>query len=222
MTHAPGADEPPAPGTATRPCLPPIEALAISLKPAARPDCTEYDHVNLQLRVHVRTMSTVTRAFADALVAELPSLRRFATALCGNASLADDLVQDCIERALTRGAELREAALLGPWLRRIVHNLFLDEMRRRKTRGVNVDMQDLADDITLSVAGEYGAGADLMAAAARLSAEHRHILVLAGVEALSYREIADELAVPLGTVMSRLARARAALRALMDPAESAA
>jgi RNA polymerase sigma-70 factor (ECF subfamily) len=83
-------------------------------------------------------------------------------------------------------------------------------------------MQDLADDITLSVAGEYGAGADLMAAAARLSAEHRHILVLAGVEALSYREIADELAVPLGTVMSRLARARAALRALMDPAESAA
>jgi RNA polymerase sigma-70 factor (ECF subfamily) len=167
-------------------------------------------------------MSTVTRAFADALVAELPSLRRFATALCGNASLADDLVQDCIERALTRGAELREAALLGPWLRRIVHNLFLDEMRRRKTRGVNVDMQDLADDITLSVAGEYGAGADLMAAAARLSAEHRHILVLAGVEALSYREIADELAVPLGTVMSRLARARAALRALMDPAESAA
>ena len=60
--------------------------------------------------------------------------------------------------------------------------------------------------------------ADLLAATARLSEEHRRILVLTGVEALSYREMADELGTPIGTVMSRLARARAALRAILDPA----
>jgi RNA polymerase sigma-70 factor (ECF subfamily) len=62
----------------------------------------------------------------------------------------------------------------------------------------------------------------LLRAAGRLREDHRHILLLAGVESLSYREIAEELGLPLGTVMSRLARARIALRALMDPAERAA
>jgi RNA polymerase sigma-70 factor (ECF subfamily) len=163
-------------------------------------------------------VSGVSRAFADRLIAELPALRRFATALCGNAAFADDLVQDCIERALTQSATLRDTARIGPWLRRIVHNLFLDEMRRRTVRGVAVDMHDLADDLALSVPAQGSALNDMLAAAARLSDDQRHILVLAGVEALSYREIAEELGVPMGTVMSRLARARAALRALLDPA----
>jgi RNA polymerase sigma-70 factor (ECF subfamily) len=167
-------------------------------------------------------MTGVTRSFANALIAELPRLRRFAVALCGNAALADDLVQDGIERALNRAADLREADRLGPWLRRIVHNLFLDEMRRRTARGVPVDMADFADDMAMSVTSDGGEAADLLRAASRLSEDHRHILVLVGVEALSYREVADELGVPIGTVMSRLARARRALRALMDPAESAA
>ena len=167
-------------------------------------------------------MAGVSRAFADALIGELPALRRFATALSGDAALADDLVQDCIERALTNSAALRETGKLGPWLRRILHNLFLDELRRRKARGVNVDMQDLSNDLALSVAEADGTTADLLTAASRLSEDHRHILILAGVEALSYREIADELSLPMGTVMSRLARARSALRALLNPAESAA
>jgi RNA polymerase sigma-70 factor (ECF subfamily) len=167
-------------------------------------------------------MTGVTRSFANALIAELPRLRRFAVALCGNAALADDLVQDGIERALNRAADLREADRLGPWLRRIVHNLFLDDMRRRTARGVPVDMADIADDMAMSVTSDGGEAADLLRAASRLSEDHRNILVLVGVEALSYREVADELGVPIGTVMSRLARARRALRALMDPAESAA
>jgi RNA polymerase sigma-70 factor (ECF subfamily) len=161
----------------------------------------------------------VTRAFADALTAELPGLRRFAVALCGDAALADDLVQDCIERALTGAHALRDAGRLGPWLRAVVRNLFIDEVRRRKIRGTGVDMQDMADDIALSVPASGGAARDVLAAAARLSEEHRHILILAGVEELSYREMSAELAVPVGTVMSRLARARAALRALLDPRE---
>jgi RNA polymerase sigma-70 factor (ECF subfamily) len=76
--------------------------------------------------------------------------------------------------------------------------------------------------MAMSVTSDGGEAADLLRAASRLSEDHRHILVLVGVEALSYREVADELGVPIGTVMSRLARARRALRALMDPAESAA
>jgi RNA polymerase sigma-70 factor (ECF subfamily) len=158
----------------------------------------------------------ITRAFADALTAELPALRRYARALTGHAPLADDLVQDCIERALTHAAT-QEILRLGPWLRSVLHNLFVDEMRRRKTRGTGVDVQDLADDIRLSVPAAGSEIGDLLAATARLSDEHRRILVLAGVEALSYREIADELSIPMGTVMSRLARARLALRALLDP-----
>ena len=79
-------------------------------------------------------------------------------------------------------------------------------------------MADLSNDLALSVPAQGGEVADLLAATARLSEDHRHILVLAGVEALSYREIADELGTPIGTVMSRLARARAALRAILDPA----
>jgi RNA polymerase sigma-70 factor (ECF subfamily) len=163
-------------------------------------------------------MTGVTRAFASALTAELPALRRFATALCGNPALADDMVQDCIERALTRGHEMREADKLGPWLRTILHNLFIDEVRKRKVRGTGIDVQDMADDIALSTPADEGGLRDLVAATGRLTDDHRRIIVLAGVESLSYREMATELALPIGTVMSRLARARAALRALLDDA----
>ncbi len=164
-----------------------------------------------------RRVTGVTRAFADALTAELPGLRRFARALTGHTALADDLVQDCIERALTHDQSVREIGKLGPWLRSVLHHLFIDEMRRRKIRGTGVDVSELADDIVLSVPAANGQIRDLLSAAARLSDEHRRILVLAGVESLSYREIAEELGVPMGTVMSRLARARLALRALLDP-----
>jgi RNA polymerase sigma-70 factor (ECF subfamily) len=159
----------------------------------------------------------VSRALAAALIAQLPALRRYATALSGNAALADDLVQDGLERALTRAATLQQPERLGAWLRSIVHNLYLDELRRRRVRGVPVDMADMANDLALSTQpANHGGMADLTRAMAALSVEHRQILVLAGVEELSYREIAEELAVPLGTVMSRLARARAALRGVLE------
>ena len=165
-----------------------------------------------------QSVGSVSRGFADALTAELPRLRRFAHALCGNATLADDLVQDCIERALRQAQADRDIRKLGPWLRSVVHNLFIDEVRRGNSRGTTMDIQDYANDLSLSAPAQGGEVADLLAATARLSEEHRRILVLAGVEALSYREMADELGTPIGTVMSRLARARAALRAILDPA----
>ncbi len=165
-------------------------------------------------------------AFASRLIGLLPSLRRYARAISGDAALADDLVQDSIERALARAATLRQPDRLGAWMRGIVHNLYLDELRRRRVRGVRVDVEDMSDDLALST--HAGGGApdhaplDAVARAMQgLSLEHRQILVLAGVEELPYRAIAEELQVPMGTVMSRLARARAALRRALESGDPA-
>src|ERR1700749_4217747 len=94
---------------------------------------------------------TSHRQFADALVAHLPALRRYAVALTGNQALADDLVQDSIERALRQSSQLRELPRMAPWLRRILHNLYIDEIRRRQTKGMEEDIALLSDHIELSV-----------------------------------------------------------------------
>ena len=160
----------------------------------------------------------VSQTFAAELIAHLPGLRRYAMALCGKRELADDLVQGGIERALSRAPSSLEPERLGAWLRTVVHNLFIDELRRRRVRGVQVDVAKMENDLALStVPADRLTPIDVGKAMAGLSIEHRQVLVLAGVEELTYQEIAEELGVPLGTVMSRLARARAALRAALEP-----
>jgi RNA polymerase sigma-70 factor, ECF subfamily len=172
---------------------------------------------NHEFASHLSTAVSPSSAFTDALVAQLPALRRYAVALVGNAALADDLVQDCIEKALGQEAQLRELERLGGWLRRILHNLYIDEMRRGKRRGREYDITELADHLELSEpAPDNSAKLEFVHAVNRLSVEHRQILLLVSVEELSYREIADELDIPLGTVMSRLARARERLRSLLQ------
>ena len=166
-----------------------------------------------------RPSSTVSRSstFADALVAQLPALRRYAVGLVSNVALADDLVQDCIEKALAQESQLRELDRLAAWLRRILHNLYIDEIRRGKRRGRERDITELADHLELSEpAPDNSAKLEFVHALNRLSMEHRQILLLVSVEELSYREIADELEIPLGTVMSRLARARERLRSVLQ------
>ena len=163
--------------------------------------------------------ATVTggQQFSDALVTHLPALRRYAVSLAGNVVLADDLVQDCIERALRQAAQLRELPRVAGWLRRIMYNLYIDEMRRRKNKGKEQDIDDLTDHLELSVpASDRGVVRDLSRAMNQLSVEHREILVLVSVEELNYREISAELGIPQGTVMSRLARARDRLRSIME------
>jgi len=160
---------------------------------------------------------TTHEDFVNALVAQLPGLRRYATALAGNAALAEDLVQDSIEKALRQSTQLRELPLMPRWLRRILHNLYIDEIRRRRGRGHQQDILDFSDHHELSVApSQGGPGRDFLRAMNALSAEHREILLLVGLEDLSYRDIAEELDIPIGTVMSRLARARERLRSLME------
>lgn len=155
--------------------------------------------------------------FGKALIAQLPALRRYARALVGNAALADDLVQDTIERALRQWESLREVHRMAGWLRSILHNLYIDEMRRGHTRGHEQEISELSDDLALSAPAHDGATAiDLVRAMASLSVEHRQVLLLVGIENRNYRDIAEELHIPIGTVMSRLARGRERLRAALE------
>jgi RNA polymerase sigma-70 factor (ECF subfamily) len=151
--------------------------------------------------------------FAAALTAQLPALRRYATALLGNAAAADDLVQDCIERALRQSDSLQDLLRIGGWLRSILHNLHIDAIRRMRRQGMRVELTEV--DNTLAVVApprDHAAMMDFDKAMTALSVEHRQILLLVGLEGLNYREVATELDIPIGTVMSRLARARERLR----------
>lgn len=155
--------------------------------------------------------------FGKALIAQLPALRRYARALVGNSALADDLVQDCIERALRQWEGLREVQRLPGWLRSILHNLYIDELRRGRTRGHEREITELADDVALSAPAHDGTVAiDFVRAMDTLSVEHRQVLLLVGLEDMNYREIAAELGIPIGTVMSRLARGRERLRSALE------
>lgn len=157
------------------------------------------------------------KEFNSALIAQLPALRRYAAALSGSVSSGDDLVQDCIERALKQGDRLREQQKLGAWLRSILHNLYIDELRRKRSRGIEEDITELVDDFAISVpANDQASRHELVAALGSLSAEHRQILLLVGLEGKNYREIAEELRIPIGTVMSRLARGRERLRFALE------
>jgi RNA polymerase sigma-70 factor (ECF subfamily) len=167
----------------------------------------------------VGTAVTVNRQdpFAAALIAHVPRLRSYATALVGNVSTADDLVQDCMERALRRAETLQDPRRMAGWLRSILLNLYLDLMRLQRSRGVGIELAQIDNDLALSTpAADRGATIDFTRALNGLSIEHRQILLLVGLEGLSYREVADELGLPIGTIMSRLARARERLRTALD------
>jgi RNA polymerase sigma-70 factor (ECF subfamily) len=155
--------------------------------------------------------------FGQALIAQLPALRRYARALVGNTALADDLVQDCIERALRQWEGLRDFQRLGSWLRSILHNLYVDDLRRIRSRGREEEVTELADDPALSTPAPDGALAiDFTRALGSLSVEHRQVLLLVGLENRNYRDVAEELGIPIGTVMSRLARGRERLRSALE------
>jgi RNA polymerase sigma-70 factor (ECF subfamily) len=155
--------------------------------------------------------------FGKALIAQLPVLRRYARALVGNIALADDLVQDTIERALRQGDALRERARLASWLRSILHNLYIDELRRNRTRGREQEIAVMADDVALSApAPDRTAAIDFVRAMDTLSLEHRQVLLMVALEDMSYRDIAIQLDIPIGTVMSRLARGRQRLRSALE------
>ncbi|MBB2960876.1 RNA polymerase sigma factor [Methylobacterium sp. R2-1] len=148
----------------------------------------------------------------------IPALRRYARALLHNPTDADDLVQDCLERAISRWHQRRTDGDVRTWLYAILHNLAVSQMRQRARRGSYMPVDD-APEATLAVAPSQDDGLlqrDLTAALAALPEEQRSVLLLVSVEGLSYAETAQVLAIPIGTVMSRLARARDRMIHLMD------
>ena len=164
-------------------------------------------------------MSEHKAEFRSSVVALMPKLRRFAFSLCGTAHDADDLVQSAIERALKNEAQWRPESRLDSWMYRIVQNLWIDQSRQRRSRGEVVPIEDL-----ISATGEDGrntmrnrsAAAKAMAAFADLSPEIKAAAALVIINGDSYREAADALDVPLGTIASRVARARIALETALN------
>lgn len=146
------------------------------------------------------------------LVACIPRLRRYARALIGNRPDADDLVQDTVERALNKLALWRGGSDMRPWLFGIMHNLYVDQVRHPAPPTQELD--DMLPAET-SDGGDTFEVADLEAALRKLPAEQREVLLLSALEDMTYAEIAAALHIPPGTVMSRLARAREKLRAMM-------
>lgn len=151
----------------------------------------------------------VTIDLRTAVSALLPRLRRFGLALTGSAAAADDLVQNACERVLRRREQLRDHARLDAWIYGIMRHLWLDEVRARRVR--RHDDLSAAAEIA-SVHGDRAAEGRMTLDAVRrvldaLPAEQRSVLVLVCVDGLSYKEAAEVLGTPVGTVMSRLARA---------------
>ena len=151
------------------------------------------------------------------MVAHLPALRCYALGLCDTVPAADDLVQDCIEHALRRLETLQGEEKMAGWLRSILFNVFIDGRRQMKHRGESVQLEMVENSSGDTAPPDRQREAqELLRAVAFLSEQHRQVLLLVGVEGLSYREVAEELDVPVGTVMSRLARARDQLRTLQE------
>ncbi|MBN8751573.1 ECF RNA polymerase sigma factor EcfG [Xylophilus ampelinus] len=155
-----------------------------------------------------------------ALVAHIPSLRRYARALTGDAWLADDLVQDTLERACDKWRLWTAGTDLRAWLFTLMHNLFANQARRTPPLRAAADIDALADQLPAPDAPPERR-IDLQRCLLQLPDEQRAVLLLVALEDLSYDEVARILGVPAGTVMSRLSRARSRLRQLMDGAAPA-
>ncbi len=145
------------------------------------------------------------------LVALLPRLRRMARALCRDEDEADELVQQAVERALVNRHRFQPGTRLDAWMHRIIQNLWRDEYRRRKRRGPVVELEAVRHMAGGDGRREGEVRLTLRAvreAIRRLPEDQRLALVLVCLEGLPYREAAERMGVPLGTLMSRLGRAR--------------
>jgi RNA polymerase sigma-70 factor (ECF subfamily) len=151
----------------------------------------------------------------DQLLACIPRLRRYARALVGERAGADDLVQDTVERGWARLASWQGGSDMRAWLFSIMHNVHIDQVRRPL-----LPTESLSEETLVPAApGSPSAGLDLRdmeTALRRLPDEQREILLLVALEEMSYDDVARTLNIPIGTVMSRLSRAREKLRANME------
>jgi RNA polymerase sigma factor (sigma-70 family) len=149
------------------------------------------------------------------LVQQLPSLRRYARALTGNSWAADDLVQDTLERACTKWQLWVAGTDLRAWLFTLMHNLYMSQRRAARVALNSVSIDELESELQAPSANSDDP-LDISRCLQRLPADQRAVLLLVALEDMSYKEAAKVLAIPIGTVMSRLSRARSRLRELME------
>jgi RNA polymerase sigma-70 factor, ECF subfamily len=157
-------------------------------------------------------------AFQKNLVTEIPHLRRFARGLCGDAALADDLVQDCVERALLKQHLYDASRPLRAWLYAILRNIHISHWRRASQMGVMKPLDDMEEfEGATPPAQEQNLSVRLIADALdHLPQQQREVLVMISLEELSYKDAAEIIGVPIGTIMSRLSRARSSMQNLLE------
>ena len=161
------------------------------------------------------------QAFESELLTLLPRLRRFARALARDAADADDLLQVALERALKARAQWMPGTRMDSWMMRIVRNCWIDEGRSRARRARTFAPEEDGAMVGVDMLNEIEAKADMHAvdrAMENLSPEQREVIALVLVEGLAYREAAELLAIPIGTLTSRLTRGRQALAQMLEAA----
>jgi RNA polymerase sigma-70 factor (ECF subfamily) len=153
-----------------------------------------------------------------AILEEIPRLRRYARALLKEPDRADDLVQDCLERALGHLENWRTGESPRKWLFTIMHHIFIDTIRKEKRRGEDTILP-LDESEAMSVPAsqaEDAASREVLQALQAISPERRSAILMVAIEGFSYAEASAILGVPAGTLMSRIARGRDDLRAILD------
>lgn len=151
------------------------------------------------------------------IIREMPSLRAYARLLVGDRAQADDLVQECLERAWSRSHLFRAGADIRVWLFTILHNLHVSAIRQARRRPAIIPLSEYDQSLAVTPREDLHTElADLDRALAELSDEQRAAVLLVGAEDMSYEQAAAVLAIPVGTLMSRLHRGRKQLRILMS------
>jgi RNA polymerase sigma-70 factor, ECF subfamily len=205
--------------------LPEEKIVGCSTSPAARaanysppginPASTRYEEYGLD--------DPELQEARDQIIALLPRLRRFCMALSGSADAGDDLTQSTIERALERLEQYQQGTRLDSWMFRIAQNINIDAARSRARRGTQVDVEALdtvmGDDGRQVVEGR-SALAKAQAAMAALPEEQRTLMALVVIDGQSYKQASEMLGIPIGTVMSRIARARQSIGFALGGARS--
>ena len=148
------------------------------------------------------------------LIQHIPRLRRYARALAGDAARADDLVQDTLERALVKLDLWRPGSDLRAWLFTLMHNLFVNQIRAGGP--IHCELDEASDVPVRGGQADALAVRDIHVALGKLPSEQREVILLVGLEQFGYADAAQVLGVPIGTVMSRLSRARERLREIME------
>lgn len=170
-----------------------------------------------------QAVSVISERPDETLASQIAGLRRYARALLGNSHDVDDLVQECLTRALERVRSWGKIQDIRAYLFTILHNVHIDQLARKRRAGITVPLDHHVSYLA-SAPRQIGRLEimDLNRALQRLPLEQRQVILLVGLEGAAYQEVAELLDIPIGTVMSRLSRGRDVLRRLMTEGPTAA